>query len=115
MNINNVSTEDILESINKGFMIQKPKKGETEILKVTKEHFFYRIGSENSKKVSLEEISWALEKLKSDGYFKRGEYEKAFPKISKSNPCNFTSIGGVLVTLGYAAYEDKGKYIVLSE
>lgn len=115
MTINNVSTEDIIKSINKGTMIQKPKKGETEILKVTNEHFYYRIGSKNSKKVSLEEISWALEKLKNDGYFKRAEYEKAFTKISKSNPCNFTSIGGVLVTLGYATYEEKGKYSVLSE
>ncbi|MDU3323339.1 hypothetical protein [Clostridium sp.] len=104
-----VKSKEILSNLKEGTKIHKSTKGETVILGVNEDGFEYSIGTKNSKFVTLEELEWALEKLKSEHCFTRKQYDEKFPIISKSNPCNFTSIGGLLVTLNYASYS-RGKY-----
>jgi len=39
------------------------------------------------------------------GRFDRDTFKRVFPVMSGHSPCNFTTIGGVLVKLGEAKYE----------
>ncbi len=104
MNIN-----DITNSLFVGMKIQKPTK-ETEILKIMENGFYYRIGKSNQKKVTYEEIEEALKEINQNGALTRSWYKERFPKIAKSKPCNFTSIGGILVKFQLAEYKNN-KYV----
>ncbi|WP_251862256.1 hypothetical protein [Clostridium sp. Marseille-Q2269] len=92
-----------------GMKIQKPTK-ETEVLKIMEDGFYYRIGKANQKKVTYEEIEEAIKEINKNGVLTRKWYKQRFPKISKDNPCNFTTIGGLLVKIQLAEYE-MGKYL----
>lgn len=113
-----ITTEELFNSVmetikvNKCMEIDKPRKGKTQIIQINNSGFRYRIGVRNSKFVSAEEVTWALKMLHENMQFTRKEYQAYFAKISVSNPCNFTSIGGLLKTLGYVNYSI-GKYYLI--
>ncbi|MGL5085242.1 MAG: hypothetical protein ACRC68_05920, partial [Clostridium sp.] len=46
----------------------------------------------------------AIYEIEQSGYINRKWFEKTFPKIANSKPCNYTSIGGVLQALDYVTY-----------
>lgn len=101
---------NIMNPLFVGMKIKKPRK-ETEVIKIDEEGFFYRIGKKNKKKVIYEEIQEAIKEIKEKGKLTRQWYKNKFPKISKSRPCNFTTIGGLLVKFQLAKYENnKYKY-----
>lgn len=90
-------------------------RGSSSIIKVTDDGFTYSIGNNgNKKKVTFEEVEKAIKEIEATGSINRKWYEQLFPKRANSNPCNFTSIGGVLETLGYVQYNDK-QYIKLEK
>ncbi|EJP6472464.1 hypothetical protein NHI66_001760 [Clostridium botulinum] len=108
-----MNTNNIKNSLFIGMKIEKPKK-ETEIIKITDDGFWYRIGEKNKKKVTYDEIEEAVKEIKEKGMLIRQWYKKKFPKISKSRPCNFTTIGGLLVKFKLAEYT-MGKYLYKNE
>jgi hypothetical protein len=88
-------------------------KVSSSIIKVTDDGFTYAIGNNgNKKKVTFEEVEKAIKEVETTGSINRKWYEQSFPKRASSNPCNFTSICGVLEALGYVQYNDK-QYIKL--
>ncbi|WP_242865293.1 hypothetical protein [Clostridium sp. ATCC 25772] len=89
--------------------IQRPKK-ETEIIKIIDDGFYYKIGEKNKKKVTYDEIEEAIKEISEKGIITRQWYKDKFPKTSKNNPCNFTTIGGILVKVELAEYT-VGKYL----
>lgn len=90
-------------------MIFKKVTCSSKIIKVYNDGFTYKIGTNNSKKVNYEEVYEAIKEIEINGFINRKWYENTFPKKSKSNPCNFTTIGGVLQELGYVSYIN-GRY-----
>lgn len=107
-----MSFQKILQSIYVGKKIRKPRT-ETEILSIDEQGFYYRIGEKNKKKVTFLEIKGALEKLDRDRFINRKWYNDQFEKIAKSKPCNFSTIGGLLVDLGLVEYKEKDKMYYL--
>lgn len=99
----------IINSLFVGMKIQKPRK-ETEILKIMDNGFEYRIGEKSKKKVTYEEIEEAIKEIKETGMITRKWYKNKFPKNSYNNPCNFTTIAGLLVKLQLAEYIN-GRYL----
>ena len=70
------------------------------IIKVTDDGFTYAIGNNgNKKKVTFEEVEKAIKEVEATESINRKWYELSFPKRASSNPCNFTSICGVLELL----------------
>lgn len=109
MDINYVKSK-----IYNGMPFSKPRV-KSNIIKVTNDGFTYEIGKNgNNKKVTFREVEGAIEKIEQTGSFDRSWYEETFPREAKSNPCNFTSIGGILQELGYVKYVDN-KYIKLDK
>ncbi|WP_341478573.1 hypothetical protein [Clostridium sporogenes] len=108
-----IDINSITNSLFIGMKIEKPKK-ETEIIKITDNGFWYRIGEKNKKKVTYDEIEEAIKEIKEKGMLTRQWYKEKFPQISKNNPCNFTTIGGVLVKFKLAEYT-MGKYLYKNE
>lgn len=100
MNINT-----IINSLFVGMKIQKPTK-QTEILKIMEDGFSYRIGKTSQKKVTYEEIKEAIKEINQNGVLTRNLYKEKFPKIAKNKPCNFTTIGGLLVKFQLAEYKN---------
>jgi hypothetical protein len=101
--------ENIKKSLFVGIKIKKPRK-ETEIIKITDDGFYYRIGEKNKKKVTYEEVGEAIKEVKESGILSRKWYRDKFYKTACSKPCKFTTIGGLLVKLQLAEYI-KGKYL----
>lgn len=102
----------ITNSLFIGMKIHKPKK-ETEIIKITDDGFGMEL-EKKQKKVTYDEIEEAVKEIKEKGMLTRQWYKEKFPKISKNNPCNFTTIGGVLVKFKLAEYT-MGKYLYKNE
>lgn len=99
--------------IYNGMIFSKIKR-KTNIIKVMNDGFTYAIGEHgNNKKVTFSEVEQTIIEIEKTGVINRKWYEKTFPKRSKSNPCNFTSIGGVLEELGYVKYIES-KYVKLN-
>lgn len=91
----------------------KKVRGVSNIISVTDDGFTYRIGKKGSyKKVIYKEVEEAIKELELNGSINRSWCNITFVKSAASNPCNFTSIGGVLQELGYVVY-NKNKYIKL--
>lgn len=102
------------ESICDGMKFNKVKVS-SRIIKVTDDGFTYPIGDKGKKKkVMFEEVEKAIEELEVAGSINRKWYEQLFPQRARNNPCNFTSIGGVLEKLGYVQYNDK-QYIKIEK
>jgi hypothetical protein len=101
---------EIIEQLHVGMIIKKPTK-ETEIVKKDDGGIYYKIGTSNMKKVTYKEIELAYTQLEENGFIERAWFNKKFEKISKTSPCNFTTIGGVFLTLGLVRYE-RGKYFL---
>ncbi|MEG1312638.1 MAG: hypothetical protein RSD47_11645 [Romboutsia sp.] len=94
-------------SIYNGMNFHKVK-GVSQILNVVDDGFTYAIGKNgNYKKVTYDEVENAIYEIEQRGYINRKWFEETFPKIAKSKPCNFTSIGGVLQALDYVTYVEK--------
>ena len=88
-------------------MLFKKATVTSKIINVKKDGFTYEIGNKgNYKKVTYIEVARAIEQIEASGFINRKWYEENFPKKSRSNPCNFTSIGGVLQELGYVIYSN---------
>jgi hypothetical protein len=101
-------------NIHDGMVFNKVK-GSSSIIKVTDDGFTYAIGNNrNKKKITFEEVEKAIKQIEAIGLINRKWYKQSFPKRASSNPCNFTSIGGVLEALGYVQYSDK-QYIKLEK
>ena len=62
------------------------------------------------KGITDSEWEQAAEHLVRSGDFSRSWFERSMPACAKEGGCNFTTIGGVLELLGYAAYESRGVY-----
>jgi len=92
-------------------MTFKKVRGVSNIIRVADDGFTYKIGNNgNYKKVLYTEVEAAIKECELNGAINREWYERVFSKRATSNPCNFTSIGGVLQELGYVVYKDN-KYI----
>lgn len=98
----------IKEFITLGMEIPKPKKTTT-VIKVDNDSFKYRIGESNYKKVRFDDICKAIEEIKNNKIISRKWFELRFGDRAKSNPCNYTTIGGVLVRIGIAEYDSINK------
>lgn len=69
-----------------------------------KDSFYYSIGSSSIKAVPFDTLYAAYQRLTETGTFSRAWYRETFPAEARSRPGNFTTIGGVLVVLGFAEY-----------
>ncbi|WP_346235267.1 hypothetical protein MKY04_02640 [Lysinibacillus telephonicus] len=104
-----MSIEELLDNINIGLEIKKIR-ATSKILAITDKGIKYSLGtSGNSKNISFQELKEAINELKVKGSISREWYAKQFPIQSKSAPCNYSTIGGLLMHVSYASY-DKGKY-----
>lgn len=103
--------KDIKKLLYVGMSIKKPTKY-TEILRIEDDGFYYRIGEHNNKKkVKYQEVQAAINELKKSRMINNKWYKKEFPTTQKSNPCNFTTIGGLLVEFQLAEYKER-KYVL---
>lgn len=96
------------EIIYEGTKIPKPTK-ETFVTKLDNDGFRYRIGERNSKKVLYKDLEIAIQFLNQHKYIDRNWFNNAFGKRAVSNPCNYTTIGGILINMNLAYYY-KGIY-----
>ncbi|RNC99555.1 hypothetical protein [Lysinibacillus halotolerans] len=105
-----MSIEELLKSMNIGVEFKKIKSS-SKILAVTKKGIKYSLGKNgNSKTVTFKELKEAIDELEGTGCISREWYSKKFPIQSKSAPCNYSTIGGLLMHVSYVSY-DKGKYL----
>ena len=108
----------VVELYKNNTPIPKTKDMYTYILKVAvakiygekKDSFYYSIGSSRTKAVPFGTLYAAYQRLTETGTFSRTWYKETFPAEARSRPCNFTTIGGVLVVLGFAEYMENGVY-----
>ncbi|KAA0965273.1 hypothetical protein FQ087_02900 [Sporosarcina sp. ANT_H38] len=71
----------------------------------------YSIGKNGRyKKVGFDVMEAAYNELMKNGILKRTWFVEKYPKQSKSSPCNFTTLGGLLQHFELAIY-NKGVYI----
>lgn len=100
----------MLSKINIGLEFKKVKAS-SKILAITDKGIKYSLGKNgNSKTVSFKELKEAIDELEDTGCISREWYSKKFPIQSKSAPCNYSTIGGLLMHVSYVSY-DKGKYL----
>ena len=98
--------------------IPKTEDRYTYILKVSvgeiygekKDSFYYPVGSSKEKAVPFDTLYAAYQRLIGTGIFSRAWYKETFPAEERSRPCNFTTIGGVFVVLGFAEHMGNGVY-----
>lgn len=106
-----------IKSLKIGTKIPKVRDGKVStLLQFTEsdgeDALYYSIGDAgNSKCVLKSEFESSFDILQSTGKLTREWYNAKFPKFASSRPCNFTTIGGILVLLSYAEYTSKGVYI----
>lgn len=108
----------VVELCKNNTPIPKTKDMYTYILKIAvakiygeeKDSFYYLIGSSRTKAVPFDTLYAAYQRLTETGTFSRAWYKETFPAEARSRPCNFTTIGGVLVALGFAEYMGNGVY-----
>lgn len=96
------------EVIYLGALIPKPNKV-TVVTKLDDDGFRYKIGDSNSKKVLYNDLNLAILELSQSKEINRKWFNDTFGNRAKSNPCNYTTIGGVLINMKLAYY-DKGSY-----
>lgn len=75
-----------------------------------KDSFYYSIGSSKKKPVPFDTLYAAYQRLTETGTFSRAWYKETFPVEVADCPCNFTTIGGVFIVLGFAEYMENGVY-----
>ena len=64
----------------------------------------------HEKGITVSEWIKAFKHLTDTGDLSRLWFDKSMRECAKEGSCNFTTIGGVLELLGYAAPNDRGKY-----
>ena len=107
----------VVELYKNNTLIPKPNTS-ARILKIAvanihgeeKDSFYYSIGSSSIKAVPFDTLYAAYQRLTETGTFSRAWYKETFPVEVADCPCNFTTIGGVLVVLGFAEYMKNGVY-----
>ncbi|MCI6952658.1 MAG: hypothetical protein MR839_01975 [Spirochaetia bacterium] len=107
----------VVELYKNNTLIPKPNTS-ARILKIAvanihgeeKDSFYYLIGSSRTKAVPFDTLYAAYQRLTETGTFSRAWYRETFPAEARSRPCNFSTIGGVLVVLGFAEYMKNGVY-----
>ena len=97
-----MSFNEFKQSITSGLQFEKPNV-QSSILKIDEEGFYYSIGQNgNSKKVTCDVLEKCYQQLESTNTFSRKWFNTTFPLITKSAPCNFTTIGGLFQHFGIA-------------
>lgn len=105
-----------------GIIIPKPESDDTRVKGVGKrrqeEAIIYTMpnhkgGKRYEKGVTASELVAAYKMLMSEGQFTRQWFIETFPKAYSQGPCNYTSLGGLLILLGAAEYADNGVYRVV--
>jgi len=81
--------------------------GNTKIENVSNEGFQY---SGVNKYVPFNTLFECYEQLISTGMLSRTWFNKTFPTEQSGRPCNFTTIGSILVKLKIAKYNSNGDY-----
>lgn len=107
----------VVELYKNNTVIPKPYTN-TRILKIAvakihgekKDSFYYSIGSSNKKAVPFDTLYAAYRRLTETGILLRAWYNETFPAEAEDYPCNFTTIGGVFVVLGFAEHMGNGVY-----
>jgi len=113
--------DEILRITSKGTVVPKPRaRGEYIIKRLGKRRgeraLIYTIPSHKNpqkpyeKGVTVSEIQQAYAQLSASGTFTRQWFEKNLSECNAEGGCNFTTIGGLFVLLGEAAYEGAGTY-----
>lgn len=113
--------DEILRVTPKGTVVPKPRaRGEYIIKGLGKRRgekaLIYTIPNHKNpqkpyeKGVTVSEIQEAYAQLIASGTFTRQWFEKNLPECNAEGGCNFTTIGGLFVLLGEAAYEGAGTY-----
>ena len=70
----------------------------------------YTMKGGGGKGITESEWRCAFEQLQREGELTRPWFNDALAECRKGEPCNFTTIGGVLVLLGVATYNGNGCY-----
>lgn len=113
--------ERILQIAPSGTVIPKPEaKGEFRIKRLGTRRgeraLIYTIPNHKNpekpyeKGITASEFEIAYEELVASGEFTRQWFKRHLPKCEAEGTCNFTTIGGLFVLLGEAAYERQGVY-----
>jgi hypothetical protein len=113
--------DEILRVTTKGTIIPKPRpRGEYVIKGLGKRRgekaLIYTIPNHKNphkpyeKGVTASELEQSYAQLVASGTFTRQWFVKTLPESNAEGPCNFTTIGGLFVLLGKAAYEGAGAY-----
>lgn len=97
-------------SLYEGLVFQKPTVSSV-ILRLNETDIAYSIGKNGRyKKVSFEVLELAYKELVQRGTLNRTWFAENYPIQSKNSPCNFTTLGGLLLHFNLAIYI-KGDYI----
>ena len=107
----------VVELYKNNTVIPKPHTN-TRILKIAvtningedKDGFSYSVGISEEKAVPFDTLYAAYQRLIGTGILLRAWYNETFPKEAANRPCNFTTIGGVFVVLGFAEHMGNGVY-----
>lgn len=113
--------DEILRVTPKGTIIPKPRSRGTYVVKGLgrrrgEKALIYTIPNRNNphkpheKGVTVSELQQSYAQLIGSGAFTRQWFQKTLPECNAEGSCNFTTIGGLFVLLGKAAYEGPGTY-----
>jgi hypothetical protein len=113
--------DEILRVMPKGTIIPKPRSMRKYIIKGLgtrrgEKALIYTILNRNNphkpyeKGVTVSELEQCYARLIVSGAFTRQWFTKTLPQCNAEGSCNFTTIGGLFVLLGKAAYEGAGTY-----
>lgn len=102
--------QEVINSIYVGMKIKKPRL-ESEIIAIEDTRIIYSIGNKgNSKNITTEMLVGAFNEILTNGELSRTWFNKTYPNQSKTSPCSFTTLGGILEHLGFLEYK-QNKYI----
>ncbi|MCM3721185.1 hypothetical protein [Solibacillus isronensis] len=102
--------QEVINSIYVGMKFKKPRV-ESEIIAINDKRIIYSIGNKgNSKNITIEALENAFNEILTNGELSRTWFNKSYPSLAKTSPCNFTSLGGILEHIGLVEYIQK-KYI----
>ena len=109
-----VNLIEYFENLDDKILIPKPKGnseflGWREVRGSQEKALFYRIGKKSQKNIKKRDWDKTLYQLSNFGYINRFWFQTNIEK-AKNNPCNFTSIGGVLTLYGLVESSQTGSY-----
>lgn len=109
---------DIMRRVPEGTPIPKPQGGSSIVKGFCERRgepaLVYSINQKaakpSNKAVTRSEWVQAFVQLRDTGALTRPWFKAAMPERAERDPCNFTTIGGVFVLLGYAVSSGRGAY-----